>query len=269
METLVKKLQAIGRNKHRYKVFEDFVTISAISLHNAGLPEQSQLFQRYEQEYLDIIHSYEQADQQALVHCFALLVEVMDTAGMPKDILGQIYMDMDFGDAHQGQFFTPDHVSQMMAKMQMTNLPQLLEKQPFITATEPTCGAGGMLLALAGEVINLGYRPEQHLWIQAIDISRIASLMCYIQLSLWHIPAQVIVGNSLTMEYREILYTPAHRLYMWDTRLQHAKAKQKSKNNINEPEASTTTETVIDDIEKPPIANVPKIGTVEQLGFDF
>lgn len=269
MKTLLTQLQTIGRNKHRYKVFEDFITISAISLHNAGLPQNSAVFKQYEKEYLDIIHTYEKADQKAFAHCLAILVNLMEKAGKPKDILGQIYMDMDFGDAQQGQFFTPDHVSEMMAKMQMTNLPQLLEKQPFITATEPTCGAGGMLLALAGEVMNLGYRPEQHLWIQAIDISRVASLMCYIQLSLWHIPAQVIVGNSLTMEYREFLYTPAHRLFMWDIRLQHARKEQKSKNRINEPEESATTETVIDDVKKPPIAHLPIIGTVEQLGFDF
>ena len=43
--------------------------------------------------------------------------------------------------------------------------------------------------------------------------------MAYIQLSLWNIPAEVIVGNTLTMELREYWRTPAHYLYDWDARL--------------------------------------------------
>lgn len=269
LDTLVKQLQSIGRNKRRYKVFEDFVSISAISLHNAGLPKESYVFKLYEQEYLEIIHTYNKNDQQAMANCFGILVNIMETAGMPQDILGQIYMNMDFGEANQGQFFTPDHVSQLMAQMQMTNLPKLLESQPFISVSEPTCGAGGMLLAVVGEVIKLGYTPHQHLWIQAIDISRIASLMCYVQLSLWHVPAQVMVGNSLTMEMSEILYTPAHRLYMWDTRLRLAQAEQQAKKFVSEPVEVVKVESnsVIDD--KSPLPSVPKIVPVEQLGFEF
>lgn len=269
IETLVKQLQSIGKDKRRYKVFEDFVTISAISLHNAGLPKESYVFKRYEQEYLEIIHTYNKADQQALVECFAMLVNIMDKAGLPKDILGEIYMSMDFGEANQGQFFTPDHVSQLMAKMQMTNLPKLLEDQPFITVSEPTCGAGGMLLAVVNEVINLGYSPHHHLWIQAIDISRIASLMCYIQLSLWNVPAQVIIGDSLTLDYREILYTPAHRLYMWDTQLRLAQVGQQAKKLVSEPVEVAKIETVVEEDESLSVCSIPKVVPVEQLGFDF
>jgi hypothetical protein len=76
-----------------------------------------------------------------------------------------------------------------------------------------------MVLAFAKEMIEQGYNPATKLWVQCIDIDRVASMMCYIQLSLWNIPAQVIVGNTLTREYREVLYTPAYYLFGWDRKL--------------------------------------------------
>ncbi|MFX5268103.1 hypothetical protein ABTD02_18645, partial [Acinetobacter baumannii] len=43
--------------------------------------------------------------------------------------------------------------------------------------------------------------------------------MGYIQFSLLHIPAHVIVGNSLSNEVREHWFTPAHILGGWGARL--------------------------------------------------
>lgn len=43
----------------------------------------------------------------------------------------------------------------------------------------------------------------------AVDVDRTAALMAYIQLSLWNVPATVVVGNSLTLEEREVWLTPA------------------------------------------------------------
>lgn len=45
------------------------------------------------------------------------------------------------------------------------------------------------------------------------------ALMCYLQLSLWHIPGVVIVGNTIAGEAREVFYTPAHVLGGWNYRL--------------------------------------------------
>ena len=56
-------------------------------------------------------------------------------------------------------------------------------------------------------------------------IERLAALMCYVQLSLWNVPAQVVVGNSLTFETREVFYTPAHYMGAWDMRLNLKKSE--------------------------------------------
>ena len=39
------------------------------------------------------------------------------------------------------------------------------------------------------------------------------------QLTLWNIPAVVVVGDDLANEEREVFYTPAHYLGFWDVRL--------------------------------------------------
>jgi hypothetical protein len=108
----------------------------------------------------------------------------------------------------------------MMARMTVApDLVRKLEHQPFITAGEPACGAGGMILALVKVMTEAGYDPARKLWVQAIDVERMAALMCYIQLSLWNVPAEVIVGNTLSWEIREVWYTPAHHLHLWKYRL--------------------------------------------------
>ena len=76
-----------------------------------------------------------------------------------------------------------------------------------------------MVLAFAKVMMSHGHNPAHKLWMQCIDVDRLAALMCYIQLTLWHIPAEVVVGNTLSMEIREVFYTLANYLGGWRQRL--------------------------------------------------
>lgn len=53
---------------------------------------------------------------------------------------------------------------------------------------------------------------ELYMHVTAIDVDPRAAHMAFVQFSLLHIPATVIVGNSLTLETREYWFTPAHIL---------------------------------------------------------
>jgi type I restriction-modification system DNA methylase subunit len=198
--------------KHRYEVFKDFVTMAAISLHNALYKDQ-----KLEDEYLAIINGYKPDDQQAFPKLMGCLVEALEPE--PRDILGPLYMDLEIANKDAGQFFTLPEVSDLMASLTFADQLDQLEHQPFITASEPACGAGGMLLALVKTMIAKGHNPAERIWMQAIDVDRMAALMCYIQLTLWNVPAEVIVGNTLSLEVREVWYTPAHHLGLWKYRL--------------------------------------------------
>lgn len=272
MQQLVKLLQSISPEKHTTRVFEDFITIAAISLHNRAIFDKAR-----EDEYLQIIHTYKKLDQSKLAECFALLVNLLEPK--PRDILGQVYMELGLGNSHLGQYYTPDPISQLMSKLTLGDVTKTLEGKPFITVSEPAAGSGAMLLAIVNELISKQYNPASVLWVQATDVSRVASLMCYVQLSLWNVPAQVIVGNSLTLELRELWHTPAHVLFGWQQRLKHHAAIEKFKeitspDNQEQAEQKEKREVLF---AKPKIVNAdvhpPKtkkdVAEAVQIGFDF
>lgn len=204
-----------ARYHHRFKVFTEFVTVSAIALQNACA-----FSQHLEDEYLQIIKNYEPEDRERLQRLLAIVVKGLEVA--PEDFLGDLFMSLEFGDARRGQFYTPTNVSRMMAELNFANLDELFKEKPFVTISEPACGAGGMILPIVDILLRAGRRPERSIWVQAVDVDRTAALMCYIQLSLWAVPAQVIVGNCLTLEIREVWHTPMHHMMGWAARLKKA-----------------------------------------------
>lgn len=259
-QSFIKKFNDIARHRHRYDVFRDFITISAISLHNAVNKVKS-----LEYEYMKIIKPYAKDEVNAFSELFADLVMMLDPE--PRDVLGGLYMELELGNKNAGQFFTPPHISEFMAELVYGDDLKNIDKL-FITLSEPACGAGGIVLAFVKVMLAHGHNPAHKLWVQCIDIDRLASLMCYVQLSLWHVPAQVVVGNSLTLETREVFYTPAHYMGLWDMRLNLRKSEslitehQQAQDETNEPK--------IDEL-KPPnesIKDISKSADI-QLGFNF
>lgn len=208
---LLKEIRSVALYKHRYDVFRDFVTMSAIAISNAIHHDK-----RREEEYLKIIKSYEKADQLAFPKLLGLLTEALEFA--PFDVLGKLFMDLELGSRDKGQFFTPHTISEMMSEiLHGDELAEL--KKPFITLSEPACGAGGMVLAFVKSMLRHKHDPAKRLWAQCIDVDRLAALMCFVQLSLWNVPAEIIVGNTLSLEVREVWHTPQHFLGMWEFRL--------------------------------------------------
>lgn len=202
-----------ARYHHRYKVFSDFVQCGAIAMHNRFCPDEG-----LEKQYLNIIKGYEREDVERLAYLLALVRIALNAQAC--DFLGMTFMQLELGDKHRGQFFTPWSVASMMAKLQFTGLEQKLQTQPFVTISEPACGAGGMMIAAAVEMQALGYEPSQHMWVSCVDIDTVAVSMAYIQLSSLGIPGEIVLGNVLANERRLVMYTPMHWLEKWPLRIQ-------------------------------------------------
>ncbi|MFB1024993.1 MAG: N-6 DNA methylase, partial [Octadecabacter sp.] len=96
-------------------------------------------------------------DQKAFPKLLGLLIEALDSE--PRDILGPLYMELEIANKDAGQFFTPPELSDLMANLTFGDELNKLEHQPFITAGEPACGAGGMILALV-KVNRTGFTGE-------------------------------------------------------------------------------------------------------------
>lgn len=51
-------------------------------------------------------------------------------------------------------------------------------------------------------------------------------MMCYLQLSLLHIPAEIVHGNALSLEVFRVMRTPAHHLGLWSFKLDRAAGEE-------------------------------------------
>ena len=251
----------IALERHRLDVWKDFVTSSAIALHNAVAMTES-----LENEYLEIILGYDDQDKQSLCELFSLLVQLLDTA--PVDILGQLYMELGLASKENGQYFTPSSVCELMAEFTAGDNLRSTSQYDFVTLHDPACGSGGMILAFTRKLIRMGRNPADHLWVQCIDVNRVAALMAYIQLSLWNIPAEIVVGNTLSLKFKEHWYTPAHYRNGWESKLRLKKTCEKLK------ELSQTKEVMVEEREEKPNPETPdntpqKALSDAQVQFDF
>ncbi|CHO18830.1 Antirestriction protein [Salmonella enterica subsp. enterica serovar Typhi] len=100
-------------------------------------------------------------------------------------------------------------------------IPELSSgERDFITVSDPASGAGSMVVALAEAMLEAGFNPQKQMVAYCVDIDPVASMMCYIQLSLMGIPAIVATGNSLTVEIKREMATPMFVLGRWHHRWQ-------------------------------------------------
>lgn len=212
----VRLFRAIKPECHRHTVWADFVTTSAIALHNAVNKVDT-----LENEYLTIINTYSTCDIQRL--CEMLSIVVMLLEDEPTDILGQLYMELELASKENGQYFTPSPVADCMAQLLYGDSLEQKLRQPFVTLHDPASGSGSMILSFVKVILQKNQNPAEKLFVSCIDVNRVAALMCYVQLSLWNVPAEVIVGNSLSMKLHERWLTPAYILFGWDSRLRWQK----------------------------------------------
>lgn len=201
--------------RHRLELFHDIIDVFAIALHNPLYPDPD-----LENEYQRTISRYDEKDRLRIAELTACIVEALEVG--PRDVLGSLFMNLELGNKHVGQFFTPFEVSRLMAAIQMGDITEKLKTQPFVSVSEPACGAGGMIMAVVDHLLTEGHDPAKVLFVQATDIDKTAARMCYIQLSLWNVPAEIVVGDVLRMEVRRVMYTPAYKLFGWAARLRES-----------------------------------------------
>lgn len=207
--------------KFRYKydmsnVFYDFLVVASVSLSNQVDLIHSEEREKY---FYEVQSKYSKEDFYVFIEILAELTKGLSTK--KTDLLGEVYMEMGLGKKCGGQFFTPYCVSQMMAKMTIDkdNISDLINEKGYITMNEPCTGGGGMCIAFAETMEELGFDPKKYLIIIAQDIDKTCVMMTYIQLSLLGIPAYVILGNTLLMECKDIWYTPSFIINGWPEKL--------------------------------------------------
>lgn len=214
IQEFVSVFNRIAPHENRWQMFSDFAHMAAAALYNAIHRDPT-----VEADYLRRVKRYSKEDAVQMSGLLAAVTDGLEFS--PTDFLGQLLMTLELGNQYLGQYFTPYSVSYMMARMNMADrLPELEDgSREYITVCDPACGAGGMIVATAEAMLEAGYNPQKQMLAFCTDIDPLAAMLCYIQLTLMHIPAVVSIGNSLTMEITREMATPAYRLGLWDLKL--------------------------------------------------
>jgi type I restriction-modification system DNA methylase subunit len=221
---LTKLISSLAYRHSAWQVFADFSEMAAISMSNAV-----DLAQREGREarYLEVVKRYSKEEIDKFPQMLAHLVEALEAD--PSDILGKTFHDLELHNKWAGQFFTPFPVCRMMAKMTLEQqaAEEIIAARGFVRASEPCVGSGAMVIALARAFNDVGINYQQHLHVTAVDIDLKCVHMAYAQLSLLHVPAIVVHGNSLSLEEHSHWYTPAHIMGGWNGKLKRAASDEK------------------------------------------
>lgn len=181
----------LERLSHRHdlrKVFDAFTRFSACAL----------AVQTRETEYLEEVKRWERPDLDVFAEAFAALVNEMEAQPF-TDLIGGFYQEVALsqkGQQWNGEFHTPKSICDLIAGVMLGDVASL-PANGRIAVCEPACGAGAMILSFAQACPPA---VRRRLRVTAIDISRTACDMTFINTTLWGIPTRVIHGNSLSME---------------------------------------------------------------------
>ncbi|EHP44214.1 hypothetical protein OR16_04532 [Cupriavidus basilensis OR16] len=148
-QQLLSRIRAFGYAHRTGDVFADFVEMAALAMSNAVDWHQREA---REARYLDLIGKYrpeEVARFPQMLGALTLAYEERVQLGDFGDLLGETYMRLKLGNDRAGQYFTPYHVSKLMAMMNVGDGSPHIEQCGFLTLHEPACGAGGMVIACA------------------------------------------------------------------------------------------------------------------------
>lgn len=192
-QELIQRIQAGSGSYSPYEVFTDWITCLALSIVNACTWEHGWLWEKREQQYKEIMKKH---GEKANVFFEMTGLLAMALEDKIEDVLGEVYMRSGCGNKNTGQFFTPFHLSKLSTELGLGN------KTPeTLVLNEPSCGAGGMIIAAAAVMKDRGISYQDVLEVVAQDLDWKAVYMCYVQLSLLGINATVVQGSTLEELY--------------------------------------------------------------------
>lgn len=206
---IIKFIEKSAYKVNTGKLISDVFECGALAISN--LVDKTQYDAR-EQRYLQIINQYAKSEQNLIseifAQIFALCSSVTYDDGVFDDYLGELFMKCNQGNDRTGQFFTPYHISKLMAKISFTKND--IERDEIITINDCCCGGGGLLIAALDVLQNdYGVNYARNCYMDAGDIDARCVHMTYLALSLAGVPAIIKHQNALTRELWSVWRTPA------------------------------------------------------------
>lgn len=175
--------------------WNDMITMFAIEIAN---PLDTVNREARNELYASIARKYSPEEMIRFAGLFAEMVTQLE-ANPFQDFLGSMYMELELGNDHAGQFFTPYNVCEMMAKTQVTEVAaQHIQDYGYISINDPACGGGATLIAAAGVLHEMEIDWQNKAYFIGQDLDTTVAMMCYVQLSLIGCAGYVRIGDTLT-----------------------------------------------------------------------
>ena len=229
-----KMLPTVSNAHSPSDIFRDVCRIFSLSLRGAVTMDKAER-EGIESMYASFAEKYGPDGMKKVGAMFAHLVEALELKR--SDFLGHVYEDLNATVKSFGQFFTPDCVSRMMARITFSQRP---EPGRVVTMNDCACGAGALLIEGAEAFVECGGRQGDIL-IYAEDLDATACCIAYTQLSLLGYPAIVHHMDSLSRKvYEGPWFTVGYFLHGMPMRRVHSKGgcETSPRDEVrNEPEA--------------------------------
>lgn len=203
-DALVKKFEQVSRGQSYYELWVAFVSTFAAFIASASLNDCHWLCEKANAAMATVLASPEEMDE---LH--RLTVDAFE-ANPGQDLLGDAYMRLGIGSRENGQFFTPYHLSRLMADMGLsrTDVERDIAEHGYVTVNDPAAGGGANLIAAANTLKEWGINYQRNAMFVAQELSEMTALACYVQMSLLGMPGIVQIGDTLRLDYRFELFTP-------------------------------------------------------------
>lgn len=215
-KAIIKGLISLSRKSSVWQVFSDWVAIMALLISNIFDPTHKE---HREAEMVTVGNRYTIEEAKVLLGLFVELTKIIISnveSHRYIDILGEMYMELGLASEKNGQYFTPVEIASVMGRIAIDSSRQAeLTSKKFITISEPTSGSGAMLLGTVQAASEMGINPACEVAALAVDTDIRCIHMCYIQMSLYGIPAVVQHGDSLSLQEWSRWYTPTYIVDDW------------------------------------------------------
>lgn len=210
VNSILKKIQQDSYAVSIYELLSDVFECGAISISNAFAFNKER-----EEKYLKIMNKYNEKTRSRIRDIFTdiyFLLSAQIDLGF-KDYLGELYMRSETSNGKAGQFFTPYDVSKLCAQISIgkTDIEKYIKEDKILTLNEPTCGAGGMVLAAVDVLYNEHhFNYARNLLVECSDIDMRCVHMTFLQLACAGVPAVIYHRDTITMKTWDRWETPAY-----------------------------------------------------------
>lgn len=217
---LVGMFNELAGSRSLWQIYNDCVEMFAVSIQNIFIFGKKH--EQNEEEYKRVSSNYSKAELDKISQIFAKIFEMLEENPF-RDLLGDLYMQLNMGSDALGQVFTPYGTSYMMSEMtcDIELIKREIESKGYIRIAEPSCGGGANVISLCEVLKNNDINYQNQCVIVCQDLSRIAALMCYTVLSLIGCSAVIKIGDSLCDPFTNYKDELAKGSDIWTTPMFH------------------------------------------------